>query len=92
MIKSFLCRDSERLFNDYDVKKFRGIARKARIKLEILNATVSLDGLRVPPGNRLEVLKGDRNGQYSIRIDSQWRVCFRWIDGNAHDVAIVDYH
>lgn len=92
MIKSFLCRDSERLFNDYDVKKFRGIARKARIKLEILNATVSLDGLRVPPGNRLEALKGDKKGQYSIRIDSQWRVCFRWVDGNAHDVAIVDYH
>jgi proteic killer suppression protein len=92
MIKSFQCRDSERLFNDYDVKKFRGIARKARIKLEILNATVSLDGLRVPPGNRLEALKGDRKGQYSIRIDSQWRVCFRWIDGNAQDVAIVDYH
>lgn len=92
MIKSFLCRDSERLFNDYDVKKFRGIARKARIKLEILNATVSLDGLRVPPGNRLEALKGDRKGQYSIRIDSQWRVCFKWIDGNAHDVAIEDYH
>ncbi len=92
MIKSFQCRDSERLFNDYDVKKFRGIARKARIKLEILNAAVSLDGLRVPPGNRLEALKGDRKGQYSIRIDSQWRVCFRWIDGNAQDVAIVDYH
>jgi proteic killer suppression protein len=92
MIKSFLCRDSERLFNDYDVKKFRGIARKARIKLEVLNATVSLDGLRVPPGNRLEALKGDKKGRYSIRIDSQWRVCFRWVDGNAHDVAIVDYH
>lgn len=92
MIKSFQCRDSERLFNDYDVKKFRGIARKARIKLEILNAAVSIEGLRVPPGNRLEALKGDRKEQYSIRIDSQWRVCFRWIDGNAQDVAIIDYH
>jgi proteic killer suppression protein len=59
--------------------------------LEILYATVSLDGLRVPPGNRLEALKGDKKGQYSIRIDSQWRVCFRWVDGNAHDVATVDY-
>jgi proteic killer suppression protein len=92
MIKSFQCRDTERLFNDYDVKKFRGIARKARIKLEILNATVSLESLRVPPGNRLEVLRGDRKGQHSIRIDSQWRVCFRWREGNVYDVAIVDYH
>jgi proteic killer suppression protein len=91
-MKSFLGKDSERLFNDYDEKKIRGITGKARIKLEILNATVSLDGLRLPPGNRLEALKGDRKGQYSIRIDSQWRVCFRWIDGNAHDVPIVDYH
>ncbi len=92
MIKSFLCRDSGRLFNDYDEKKFRKIARKARINLEILNATVSLDGLRVPPGNRFEALKDDRKGQYSIRIDSQWHVCFKWIDGNATDVAIEDYH
>jgi proteic killer suppression protein len=92
MIKSFQCRDTERLFNDYDVKKFRGIARKARIKLEILNATVSLESLRVPPGNRLEVLRGDRKGQHSIRIDSQWRVCFRWREGNVYDVARVDYH
>ncbi len=62
------------------------------MKLEILNATVSLKGLEVPPGNRLEALKGDRKGQYSIRINSQWRICFKWHDGNAHDVEIVDYH
>ena len=58
----------------------------------MLNAAVSLNGLKVPPGNRLELLKGDRKGQYSIRIDSQWRICFRWEDGNAHEVEIVDYH
>ena len=92
MIKSFSCRDTEKLFNDIDVKRFRNISRKARMKLEILNATVSLKGLMVPPGNRLEALKGDRKGQYSIRINSQWRICFKWHDGNAHDVEIVDYH
>ena len=92
MIKSFKCKDTEKLFNDRDVKRFRSISRKARIKLEMLNAAVSLNGLKVPPGNRLELLKGDRKGQYSIRIDSQWRICFRWEDGNAHEVEIVDYH
>jgi toxin HigB-1 len=92
MIKTFKCKDTENLFNDKDVKRFRSISRKARIKLEMLNATVSLDGLKVPPGNRLEALKGDRKGQYSIRIDSQWRICFKWEDGNTYDVEIVDYH
>ena len=92
MIKSFKCKDTESLFNDKDVKRFRGISRKARIKLEMLNATVSLDGLKVPPGNRLEALKGERKGQYSIRIDSQWRICFKWEEGNTYDVEIVDYH
>ena len=92
MIKSFSCRDTEKLFNDIDVKRFRNISRKARMKLEILNATVSLKGLKVTPGNRLEALKGDRKGQYSIRINSPWRICFKWHDGNAHDVEIVDYH
>ena len=81
-----------KLFSDIDIKKFRRISRKARIKLELLNATVSLEGLKVPPGNRLEALKGKRKGQYSIRVDSQWRVCFKWVDGNAYDVEIVDYH
>jgi proteic killer suppression protein len=92
VIKSFRCRDTERLFNDFDVKRFRGISRKARIKLEMLNATISLEGLKVPPGNRLEALKGDRKGQYSIRIDLQWRMCFTWENGNAHNVEIIDYH
>jgi proteic killer suppression protein len=92
MIKSFKCKDTEKLFNDYDVKRFRTISRPARIKLEILNATVSLDSLKVPPGNHLEALKGDRKGQHSIRINAQWRICFVWKDGNPHDVEIVDYH
>ena len=92
MIKSFSCSDTEKLFNDIDVKRFRNISRKARMKLEILHATVSLKGLKVLPGNRLEGLKGDRKGQYSIRINAQWRICFTWQDGNAYDVEIVDYH
>lgn len=92
MITSFKCKDTEKLFNDTDVKRFRSLSRKARIKLEMLNATVSLDGLKVPLGNRLEALKGDRKGQYSIRIDSQWRICFKWEEGNCREVEIVDYH
>ena len=92
MITSFKCKDTEKLFNDINVKKFRAISRPARIKLELLNATVSLNSLRIPPGNRLERLKGDRAGQNSIRINDQWRICFTWQDDNAHDVEIVDYH
>ncbi|MCI5141303.1 MAG: excinuclease ABC subunit A [Candidatus Electrothrix sp. ATG1] len=92
MIKSFKCKGTGKLFQDKDVKRFRSISRKARMKLEILNAAVSLDSLRVPPGNRLEALKGDRKGQYSIRIDAQWRICFRWAAGDIFDVEIVDYH
>ncbi len=92
MIKSFKCKDTEKLFNDIDVKRFRSISRAARIKLEVLNAAVSLHNLRVPPGNRLEQLKGNRNGQYSIRINDQWRICFVWSEENVFDVEIVDYH
>ncbi len=92
MIKSFKCKDTEKLFNDTDIKKFRSISRTGRIKLEILNASISLNSLNIPPGNRLEALKGDRKGQHSIRIDSQWRICFTWQKGNAYDVEIVDYH
>jgi toxin HigB-1 len=92
MIKSFKCKNAENLFNDCDVKRFRSISRAARIKLEILNATISLDSLKVPPGNHLEALKGDRKGQHSIRINAQWRICFVWKDGNPHDVEIVDYY
>ncbi len=92
MIKSFKNKDTEKLFNDFDVRKFRSISRAARIKLEVLNAAVSLNSLRVPPGNRLEQLKGNRKNQYSIRINDQWRICFIWKEENAHDVEIVDYH
>jgi len=75
-----------------DVRKFRSISRVARIKLEVLNAAVSLISLRVPPGNRLEQLKGNRKNQHSIRINDPWRICFIWKEENAHDVEIVDYH
>ena len=91
MIKSFASRDTERLFNDEDVRSFRAIERIARRKLLLINAATRLDDLRVPPGNRLEALRGDRQGQHSIRINDQWRICFRWNDG-AEDVEIVDYH
>ena len=92
MIKSFRCKDTEKLFNDIEVPRFKSIARVARRKLEMLNAAPSIQSLRIPPGNRLEQLKGERKGQYSIRINDQWRICFRWIDGNAIDVEIIDYH
>ena len=92
MIITFKCKDTEKLFNDINVKKFRAISRSARVKLELLHAAVSLNSLRIPPGNRLERLKGDRDGQHSIRINDQWRICFLWQDDNAHDVEIVDYH
>ena len=91
MIKSFRCRDTELLANDEPVKRFKAIERIARRKLEMLASAERLEDLRSPPGNRLEALKGDRKGQYSIRINDQWRVCFRWDDG-AEDVEIVDYH
>jgi proteic killer suppression protein len=91
VIRSFADRDTERLFDDQFVKAFSSIERMARRKLMLLDAATRLDDLLVPPGNRLEALKGDRRGQHSIRIDDQWRICFRWEDG-AHDVQIIDYH
>ncbi len=92
MIKSFKCKDTEKLFNDIAVKKFNRISEKARIKLEVLNAAISLGSLRVPPGNRLEQLKGNRKNQHSIRINDQWRLYFTWADNSVIDVEIVDYH
>ena len=92
MIRSFLCRDTERLFDDEDVPRFRAIERAARRKLLLLQRAVRLGDLRAPPGNRLEMLKGDRDGQHSIRINDQFRLCFRWHEGDAFDVEIVDYH
>ena len=92
MIKSFRSAEAEALFGDRPVARFRAIERPARRKLLYLSQARSLQDLLVPPGNRLEALKGDRKGQHSIRINDQWRICFRWLDGHAHDVEIVDYH
>lgn len=92
MIKSFRCRDTEALFNRQRVKRFVNIESAARRKLILLHAAGVLDFLKAPPGNRLEALKGNRAGQHSIRINDQFRLCFRWADGNAEDVEIVDYH
>ena len=92
MIKRFRCRETEKVFQRRRSKRFAGIHRMALRKLLILDAAVSLADLRVPPANRLERLRADRRGQHSIRINDQWRICFRWRDGQAHDVEIVDYH
>ena len=92
MIRSFGDRNTERLFADEVVREIEAVARRAKRKLEAVNAAARLEDLRVPPSNRLENLKGDRRAFYSIRINDQWRVLFRWVDGDAYDVAIVDYH
>ena len=93
MIKSFGDRDTERLFGRESVRQFpSNLARVMLRKLVTVDAADALDDLRIPPGNRLEKLKGGRAGQYSIRVNDQWRVCFHWKDGNAYDVEIVDYH
>jgi toxin HigB-1 len=83
---------TERLFNDCVVREFEGFAARAKRKLESVNAASRLEDLRVPPSNRLEKLRGDRQEYYSIRINDQWRIVFRWIENNARDVSIVDYH
>jgi proteic killer suppression protein len=93
MIKSFRCRDTEKLFRRERSRKFPpGIRRQAQRRLYLLDAAVSLADLGIPPGNRLEALAGNRKGQHSIRINDQWRICFRWKDNDARDVEIVDYH
>ena len=92
MIVSFACSDTQKLFDDLRVKRFFAIEKKARIKLALLNAITSLEELTVPPSNRLELLKGNRAGQYSIRINKQWRICFRFAKQNVYEVEIVDYH
>ena len=93
MIRSFRDRDTARLFDRQPVRRLRAdLLRVALRKLRQLDAAVELADLRVPPGNRLERLVGNRAGQYSVRINDQWRICFRWHAGDAHDVEIADYH
>ena len=93
MIRSFACPETERLFNDESSRRLPPqIHGAARRKLLLLNQARNLNDLRVPYGNRLEALKQDRKGQHSIRINNQWRICFRWQGEDAFDVEIVDYH
>ena len=92
MIRSFRCRDTAALAMGRRIARFVNIETVARRKLRQLEIAAALSDLRIPPGNRLESLKGTRADSYSIRINQQWRVCFRWIDGGAEDVEIVDYH
>ena len=92
MIRSFKCSDTEALSKGNRVKRFAAITAVARRKLRQLEIADNLEDLTVPPGNRLEALRGDRAGQFSIRINRQWRVCFRWTEAGAEDVEIIDYH
>jgi toxin HigB-1 len=92
MIRSFGDRHTKALFDDRRVRQFAGIARRAKRKLEAVNAASRLDDLTLPPSNRLEKLKGELREFHSIRINDQWRVIFRWINGEPHEVRIVDYH
>lgn len=93
MIRNFADKEAEKIWGGAPSRRlpvaFQQVARR---KLRMLNNAVTLDDLRIPPANRLEALKGSRRGQHSIRINNQWRLCFRWKDGDAHDVEIVDYH
>ena len=93
MIRSFRDKETEGVFNRLPARRLPSdITSAARRKLLILNAAEKLSDLRIPPGNRLEKLSGDRRGQHSIRINERWRICFRWRGGDAYDVEIVDYH
>lgn len=92
MIKTFRCAETQALAQGERVKRFTNIADVARRKLRQIEIAGRLDDLRVPPGNRLEALKGNRAGQHSIRINDQWRLCFRWTASGAEDMEIVDYH
>lgn len=92
MIRSFRCADTERLFRRESVRRFKAIERQALRKLDLLDAAPDLRTLSSLPGNRLEKLKGDREGQHGIRINDQWRICFVWSEGHVYEVEIVDYH
>lgn len=92
MIKTFADTPTETLFGGGNPRQFRAFRAVAERKLQILDSAATIDFLRSPPGNRLERLSGNRRGQWSIRINRQWRLCFRWTDNDAYDVEIVDYH
>ena len=92
MIKSFRCRETQGIFERKRSKKFGSFQEVALRKLLLIEGAMVLEDLRIPPANRLEKLKGNRAGQYSIRINDQWRICFEWRDGHAYKVEIVDYH
>lgn len=92
MIQSFICAETQALFAGKSPSRFMNFRAVAERKLQMLHRAVRIDDLRIPPQNRLEKLKGDRKGTWSIRINDQWRLCFRFDDGNAFDVEIVDYH
>jgi proteic killer suppression protein len=93
VILSFADRETERIWAARRSRRFPSDLQDAALrKLRLLNVSGRLEDLRIPPGNRLEALKGDRKGQHAIRINDQWRICFRWVDGGAEDVEIVDYH
>ncbi|MCX7361017.1 MAG: type II toxin-antitoxin system RelE/ParE family toxin [Alphaproteobacteria bacterium] len=92
MIRSFGDRKTQALFQDEIVRSFHGFAERAKRKLVAIHVAARLEDLRVPPSNRLEKLRGDLAGLHSIRVDDQWRVVFRWSDGDAYEVRVVDYH
>lgn len=92
MIKSFACKHTHLLYQGYCPPRFAAIRQQAERKLQMLESALSIEFLRSPPGNRLEALRGGRAGQYSIRINDQWRLCFRFEQDHCHDVEIVDYH
>ena len=92
MIKTWKCQDTKQLFIEGDNRRWQSISKVALRKIAILDAASDVNDLQIPPGNRLEALKGNRKGQYSIRINDQYRLCFTWQDSNAFGVEIVDYH
>lgn len=93
MIQSFADKATAAVFAGLEARRLPpAVQETARRKLKLIDAAPSLESLRVPPGNRLEALRGDRKGQWSIRVNDQWRICFRWSEGDAYDVQLVDYH